>query len=208
MKKYPRSSRRKGALRTVARAYADVNLKQPKGYWDDSLEDVHWSGLDGLEVTKQLGKGKYGEVYEAIETRTGERKVAKIMRPVKEHRLRREIKILRHVAGGPNIVSLLDVARDPDTKTPCFIYELVEAAGFRDLQAAVTDVDVRCYLYQLLQVGPEAGDDVARAHGRCHRGGGQCFTARVTPSCGCRGGAAWGPLPLEQRTHVDGGSRL
>jgi serine/threonine protein kinase len=47
----------------------------------------------------------------------GQQRVAiKIMRPVKEHRLRREIKILGHVRGHPNIVTLLEVLRDPDTR--------------------------------------------------------------------------------------------
>ncbi len=38
-----------------------------------------------------------------------------------------------------------------DTKTPCFVFELVEATGFRELQASVTDADVRLYTYQLLR---------------------------------------------------------
>ena len=84
--------------------------------------------------------------------------VIKIMKPVKEHRLRREIKILRHLAGGPHIIPLFEVDRDLDTKTPCFVFELVNATSFRELQASVTDYDVRHYMYQLLQVG------VHRAH--------------------------------------------
>mmetsp|Transcript_38095 Transcript_38095/g.84870 ORF Transcript_38095/g.84870 Transcript_38095/m.84870 type:complete len:383 (-) Transcript_38095:1448-2596(-) len=148
-KKYPRSTRKKDALRVVARAYSGVNLKKPKEYWDDSLQ-IDWGSLDNYEVLKQLGKGKYGEVYEGIDLRSNHQCVVKIMRPVKEHRLRREIKILRHVAGGPHIINLFGVVRDRDTKTPCFIYELVDAIGFRELQAAVTDMDVRTYMYQLL----------------------------------------------------------
>lgn len=69
--------------------------------------------------------------------------VVKIMRPVKEHRLRRELKILSLVRGGPNIVSFKEVVRDPDTKTPCFVFELVDAMSFRELQASVSDLDVR-----------------------------------------------------------------
>eukprot|EP00983_Pelagomonas_calceolata_P076103 1153278-Pelagomonas_calceolata.AAC.1 len=73
------------------------------------------------------------------------------MRPVKEHRLRREIKILAHVKDGPNTVTLHEVVRDPDTKTPSFIFEFVDAIGFRELQSSVTDMDVRLYMYQLLR---------------------------------------------------------
>lgn len=83
---------------------------------------------------QQLGKGKYGEVFEGIDLDTDARCVVKIMRPVKEQRLKREIKILRHVSGGPNIINLGDLVRDPDTKTPCFVFELVEAVPLRELQ--------------------------------------------------------------------------
>lgn len=57
-----------------------------------------------------------------------------VMRPVKEHRLRREVKILQHVSGGPNIVRLLDIVRDPDTKTPSFVFDFVDAMPFKELQ--------------------------------------------------------------------------
>lgn len=173
-KKYPKSSRRRDALRLVARQYAGANLKKPKGwykitsiylvikspcaskcfclpiseYWDDTLNIV-WGNQDVYEVSRQLGKGKYGEVYESINQSDKSHCVIKIMRPVKEHRLRREIKILQHVKGGPNIVGLIEVVRDPDTKTPCFVFEFVDAIGFRELQASVTDLDVRHYLFQV-----------------------------------------------------------
>lgn len=85
-------------------------------------------------MLQQLGKGKYGEVFEGIDVDADARCVVKIMRPVKEQRLKREIKILRHVRGGPNIIELLDLVRDPDTKTPCFVFSLVEAVPLRELQ--------------------------------------------------------------------------
>lgn len=154
-KKYPKSSRKKDALRLVARQYATVNLKKPREYWDDTAT-VTWGSQDKYEVLRQLGKGKYGEVYEAINLQQrgrgfgdNGRCVIKIMRPVKEHRLRREVKILQHVSGGPNIVQLLEVVRDPETKTPSFVFDLVNAISFKDLQACVVDLDVRYYVFQL-----------------------------------------------------------
>lgn len=149
-KKYPKSVRRKDALRVVARLHAGVNLKRPNEYWDDTLT-VTWGQQDKYEVIEQVGKGKYGEVYKSINKETNKLCAVKIMRPVKEHRLRREIKILKHVAGGPNIINLHEVVRDPETKTPCFAFELVEAIPFKELQAVITDGDIRNYIAQLLQ---------------------------------------------------------
>ncbi|PNW76047.1 hypothetical protein CHLRE_12g549800v5 [Chlamydomonas reinhardtii] len=153
-KRYPKSNRRKDGLRLVARDHATALLKKPAAYYDDSL-NVTWGSQDQYEVIKQLGKGKYGEVYEGINLRLASRDkdrvcVIKVMRPVKEHRLRREVKILQHVSGGPNIVRLLDIVRDPDTKTPSFVFDFVDAMPFKELQAAVTDLDVRYYIFQLL----------------------------------------------------------
>lgn len=149
-KKYPKSQRKKTALRTVARSYADAAQQQPKEYWNDVCS-IEWGNQDKYEVLQQLGKGKYGEVFEGVNTEGNQRCVVKIMRPVKEQRLKREIKILRLVSGGPNIVTLHEVVRDPDTKTPCFIFEFVDTMTLKELQAVVSDMDVRRYMYQLLQ---------------------------------------------------------
>jgi len=40
---------------------------------------------------------------------------------VKKAKIRREIKILQTVKNGPNIVQLLNVVRDPATKTPALV---------------------------------------------------------------------------------------
>ncbi len=48
-------------------------------------------------------------MFEAINIANNDRCVVKIMKPVKEARLRREIKILQHVAGGPNIVRMIEL---------------------------------------------------------------------------------------------------
>lgn len=147
-KKYPKSQRKKNALRTVARTYADAAQQQPKEYWNDVCS-IEWGNQDKYEVLQQLGKGKYGEVFEGVNTEDNQRCVVKIMRPVKEQRLKREIKILRLVSGGPNIVTLHEVVRDPGTKTPCFIFEFVDTMTLKELQAVVSDMDVRSYMYQV-----------------------------------------------------------
>jgi casein kinase II subunit alpha len=43
------------------------------------------------------------------------------LKPVKKRKIKREIKILQILKGGPNIVELMDVVRDPASKTPSLV---------------------------------------------------------------------------------------
>ena len=62
---------------------------------------------------RKIGRGKYSEVFEGINIVNNEKCVIKVLKPVKKKKIKREIKILQNLAGGPNIISLLDVVRDP-----------------------------------------------------------------------------------------------
>ncbi len=44
--------------------------------------------------------------------------VIKVLKPVKKKKIKREIKILQNLSGGPNIVALLDVVRDSQVNPP------------------------------------------------------------------------------------------
>jgi len=77
-------------------------------------------------VIKKLGRGKYSEVYEGINTENDNRIVIKVLKPVKKAKIRWEIKILKTLKGGVNIIGLLDVVWDPATKTPALIMEFVD----------------------------------------------------------------------------------
>ena len=49
----------------------------------------------------------------------------KFLKPVREEKLNREIKIMRDLSEGPNILHLVDVVRDEATKSPVLITEFV-----------------------------------------------------------------------------------
>lgn len=68
---------------------------------------------DNYEIIRKVGRGKYSEVFEGINITNGEKCVIKVLKPVKKKKIKREIKILQNLAGGPNVVGLLDVVRDP-----------------------------------------------------------------------------------------------
>lgn len=64
------------------------------------------------KLTRNLGRGKYSEVFEGINIVNYQKCVIKVLKPVKKKKIKREIKILQNLSGGPNIVALLDVVRD------------------------------------------------------------------------------------------------
>ncbi len=63
-----------------------------------------------------------------------------------------EIKILQNLCGGPNIIELLDVVRDPYSKTPCLIFEHVDNTDFKVLYPTLSDLDIRYYMNEILIV--------------------------------------------------------
>lgn len=83
-----------------------------------TLEHVY-SQQDSYEILRKVGRGKYSEVFEGVNVLNDDKCVIKVLKPVKKKKIKREIKILQNLAGGPNIVALLDVVRDPQVRTRC-----------------------------------------------------------------------------------------
>lgn len=105
-----------------------------------------------LTVMLLVGRGKYSEVFEGINVVNYQKCVIKVLKPVKKKKIKREIKILQNLSGGPNVVALLDVVRDSQSKTPSLIFEYVNNTDFRSLYPKFIDFDVRYYIMELLKV--------------------------------------------------------
>jgi casein kinase II subunit alpha len=52
------------------------------------------------------------QVFESVHIPTNRKCIVKVLKPVKKKKIKREIKILQNLAGGPNVIGLLDVVRD------------------------------------------------------------------------------------------------
>ena len=85
--------------------------KLPSCVYDIETEYI-FSNQDHYEIFRKIGRGKYSEVFEGVNTLNGEKCVIKVLKPVKKKKIKREIKILQNLTGGPNIIGLLDVVRD------------------------------------------------------------------------------------------------
>uniref|UniRef100_A0A667YHL8 non-specific serine/threonine protein kinase n=1 Tax=Myripristis murdjan TaxID=586833 RepID=A0A667YHL8_9TELE len=96
-----------------ARVYTDVNTQKSREYWDYDAHVPSWSNQDNYQLVRKLGRGKYSEVFEAINVSNNEKVVVKILKPVKKKKIKREIKILENLRGGTNIIRLVDTVKDP-----------------------------------------------------------------------------------------------
>uniref|UniRef100_A0A8K9X3H4 non-specific serine/threonine protein kinase n=1 Tax=Oncorhynchus mykiss TaxID=8022 RepID=A0A8K9X3H4_ONCMY len=117
-----------------ARVYTDVNTQKTRDYWDYDAHVPSWSNQDNYQLVRKLGRGKYSEVFEAVNVSNNEKVVVKILKPVKKKKIKREIKILENLRGGTNIIRLVDTVKDPV-----------------ELYQKLTDFDIRFYVYELLK---------------------------------------------------------
>jgi len=142
-----------GTVRSSAREFCDVNSKRPRSYWDFESFNIEWTQPEHCEIVLKIGRGRYSEVFEAFNCKDNKRCVVKFLKPVKRKKIKREIKILLNLRGGPNIVRLLETCRAEDdiSRTPALIFEYVDATDFKCLYPSLTDSDVRYYIYQLLR---------------------------------------------------------
>jgi len=153
-----------GAGKSVARYYADANEKLPREHWDYEKLTLAWGEIENYEIVRKIGRGKYSEVFEGINVVLNEKCVIKVLKPVKKKKIKREIRILQSLAGGTNIISLLDIVMDPQCKTPSLIFEYVNNTDFRTLYPTFQSFDIRFYILEVLKAL-----DFAHSRGIMHR---------------------------------------
>lgn len=138
-------------LTSQSRVYSEVNKHSEKTYWDYESHVIKWGETSNYQLVRKLGRGKYSEVFEGINVSTNEKCVVKTLKPVRKEKIKREIKILENLRGGPNIIGLQATVKDPVSRTPALIFEHVNNTDFKLLYQTVTDYDIRFYIYELLK---------------------------------------------------------
>ncbi|KII92107.1 hypothetical protein PLICRDRAFT_50535 [Plicaturopsis crispa FD-325 SS-3] len=148
----------------MARVYSNVNSALGPSWHDYEHHSIEWSVPDRYEVCRRIGGGRYSEVFEGIDMANSDTCIIKVLKPVAARKIKREIKVLRNLTGGPNIVALIDVVRDPSKRYHSLIMEHVDSAEWKTMFPRLTEVDIKYYVFQLLQAL-----DFAHAHGVMHR---------------------------------------
>merc|ERR1712087_657677 len=112
---------------------------------------IDWSTPFDYEIIRKIGRGKYSEVFEGFDIKKQSPICIKILKPVKKSKIKREIKILQNLKGGPNVIQLLDTVKDPVSRIPSLIFEYVNNTNFKTLYPTFTDFDVRYYIFEILK---------------------------------------------------------
>ncbi|KAG1862575.1 kinase-like domain-containing protein [Suillus subalutaceus] len=107
----------------MARIYAGANAQLGRSWYDYDNFRIEWSSPERYEIVDRVGGGKYSEVFEGLDTANSEICIIKVLKPVALKKINREIKILRNLTGGPNVVALLDVVQDPSSRYHSLIME-------------------------------------------------------------------------------------
>lgn len=85
---------------------------------------LNWQ--DDYEIISKIGRGRYSEVFEALNLLSHERVVVKMLKPVKKEKVRREIMCLDAVQDCHYAVRLYDQVCDPSNVTPSLVFKYVQ----------------------------------------------------------------------------------
>lgn len=162
--RYSKAYRSKEGVASKSSIYQEACETRPSSYSDYESLSVQWGDQESYEVVRKVGRGKYSEVFEGLNVLNSEKCIIKILKPVKKKKIKREIKILQNICDGPNVIRLLDTVRDPDSRTPCLIFEYVNNTDFKALYPTLSDYDIRFYILELLKAL-----DFSHSQGIMHR---------------------------------------
>lgn len=110
------------------------------------------SDITNYEVIRKLGRGKYSEVFQGVNMKTGQPVVLKSLRPLSKKKVLREKYILDKLHNCENIINLLDIVKDDLSRTISFVFDYVDSEFYKEQYAKFTDHDVRMYMYLCLKV--------------------------------------------------------
>jgi casein kinase II subunit alpha len=116
----------------------------------DNIEDIGCGDRSNYELIKKIGKGKYGEVFEAQDVNNNKRCAIKVLKAIKVEKIEREIKILTRVSSGPNIIKLRDVLVG-DNCLPALVFQYVSDYTLKEVMMDLSDNEIRLYLFKLLR---------------------------------------------------------
>lgn len=147
---------------TISRVYASVNTDHDPSYYDYNSYTFPTGNIDQYRITARIGRGKYSEVFEG-KMENHEKIVIKVLKPVKQSKINREVMILKHLSH-KNIISLVDTVYDKETEVNSLIFNYIKHIDTCTFFDKLNLNNIRFYCRQILEAL-----DYAHSRGIIHR---------------------------------------
>ncbi len=109
----------------MPRRHYTAALDRGLGYFEYRSMKVEFGNSSDYQAEVKIGRGKYSEVFLGRHVRSGTQVVLKVLKPIKDSRINREIKIMMALRGCPNVIQLLDVLHFPAQEMHCLVLEYI-----------------------------------------------------------------------------------
>ena len=114
-------------------------------------KEIKLGDISKYEVSAKIGRGRFSEVYSGIIKNTNKKVVVKILKPINQNKIKREVVILKYLNECPNSVHLLDITKAEATDIYCLIYNNISGHDLKKVTNKITPEDMKLYIYKILQ---------------------------------------------------------
>lgn len=141
----------RGEREKILAEYRTFCSKNDPSYYGYENLTFQFSNCERYEMVRSIGRGKYSDVYEGVDTRNDVPVIIKLLKPVRKVKIAREIRILELLRGGPNIIALLDICHDNISSTPSLVFEKISLTNLKQVMLTLSLADAKIYLYQVFK---------------------------------------------------------
>lgn len=134
---------------TVSQVYSSVNAEKEPSAYDYNNYTFDTGDIKQYKITARIGRGKYSEVFEG-KTENKERIVIKVLKPVKQSKINREIMVLKHL-NHKNIISLRDVVYDSESEVYSLVFDYIKHIDTCTFFDKMNLNSIRFYCRQILE---------------------------------------------------------
>lgn len=136
------------AIPSKAKVFVDSCINQHKSYYNYDEFNIEIGNIDDYRISDRLGRGRYSEVFRGICVNNKQPVAIKVLKPVREKKINREILILKNLKH-PNIIEMLDVVKDSDSQTYSIIFEFLI---HRETRSFLLELGTEEFLFYMREV--------------------------------------------------------
>ena len=125
------------------------SLKEPALFYIN--QDIKLGDISLYEVNAKIGRGRFSEVYAGRNKINDNKIVIKILKPISNNKIKREILVLKYLKDCPNSIHLIDITKGESSDIYCLIYNNISGYELKSMSINITPDDLKLYIYKILQ---------------------------------------------------------